>query len=498
MKKILKDLNELQVILWVLVVAFVSHFVSPYIGYRAIGFIFLLLVIILGLFFPFGPIFVAATLSALIWNYFFIPPEGTLSIHAPEDVMMFLTYFVIASVSGFLTFQIKKNEKILREKEEKSRALYEILKSMTLVQGTETLIELAHSKIKELFHAENSIWLAENKEELNLSHKADFGVMVLNQKEKTVVLRSFETGRRTGWSTDNLPVADVLSLCLKTGDEKFGVLVFRPHLDQKLNPDQENLLFSITNQIAIALAKKKYDEEAKKNILLKESASLHQTLLNCISHELRTPLTAIMGAATALQGHGENPILLENIISASERLNHVFENLLDMTRLESKGIKLNREWFDVAELIRFTLDHQKKMLSQHKINFLSDESVYFLGDFTLLEHAFSNLLLNAIYYSPVGSVITVSIEKEAGEIKIHFKDEGEGVPPDLLPKIFEKFYRVPGTPTGGLGLGLSITKSLIELHQGRIEAKNNEDKGTAFAVILPYQDPPSQITGTNP
>ncbi len=483
---------------WVALASAVNYLVGEYVGYRAVGFLYLLLIIILSAVMPFSAVFLAATLSALIWDYFFIPPHYTFLINAPEDVMLVVAYFVIACVSGFLTYQIKRNQKILRDREERTRALYDVLKSMTLVQGTQAIISFAIAKIEKLFDAQCSVLLARDG---HLSASPDFGSKDLSENDRAVAAWSFDHGRMAGWSTDTLPLSRVFCLALKSGSLKLGVLVFRPKTDKKLNPDQVNLLISITNQIGMVLAKQRYDDDVRQASLLRESERLHETLLNCISHELRTPLTAIMGAATTLQTQTLEKkedktlqILSGEIVSASERLNHVFENLLDVTRLESGGVKLNKEWFDLTELVQFAMDRQSKLLVNHPVTFHPpQDAVYFLGDYSLLAHALSNLLLNAATYSPEKSAVDVAIRREGDHTIVSISDKGSGIPEKYIPNVFDKFFRVPGTPTGGMGLGLSITKNLVELHGGTVEARNNIAGGATFSVILPYAPPPAQI-----
>ncbi len=513
----------LKTLFWVLTTSVLNFFLNSYIGYRAVGFIFLILVVYLSLFFPFSSVIGAAAFSALIWNYFFIPPRGTFAINTPEDFMMFIMYFIVASVCGFLAFQAKRDQKILKDREEKTQALYDILKSMTLVQGTKPLIDMALVKIENLFNAECAILLAH---EGKMSPQPDFGKMILTENDYAVATLSFDHGRKAGWSTDTLPLSKVFCLALKSGENRFGVLVFKSKTDKKLSPEQANLLISIANQIGIVLAKQKYDEEHRQADWLKESAKLHQTLLNCISHELRTPLTSIMGAATAMQVHykglaqppptgqaglepppqrtfgavypeGNISILIDEIINSSERLNHIFENLLDVTRLESGAVKLKKEWFDLSELVFYTVERQKRMLAQHTVDILSAKTpLYFFGDFELFSHALSNLLLNAVHYSPPGGKIIISSDKQADFLVIAVQDQGPGIPKELVSSLFEKFYRLPGTPTGGLGLGLSIAKNFVELHHGHIEVRNNADGGATFVIFLPYSVPPGKILET--
>ncbi len=486
----------LQALFWVLITSVATYFLNPYLGYRAAGFVFLLLVVVLSIFFRFGIVLASTTLSALIWNYFFIPPQGNFSINAPEDLMMFIAYFVIASSSGFLTFQIKKNQNILKDREEKTRALYEVLKSMTLVQDTNTLVDLALSKIQSLFDAECCVLLAK---ENDLEKKSSFGLLSLNDNDYAVASWSYDHGRMAGWSTDTLPLARVFCLSLKSREKKFGVLVFRPKEDKKLNPDQQNLLISIANQIGVILAKQEQDKEKQESNLLKESEKLHQALLNCISHELRTPLTTIMGAATALQndsGHNavNSRVLSGEIVSASEKLNHIFENLLDLTRLESGVIQAKQEWFDLSELVQETLSQQKNLLANHQVLFEAPPlPIYFFGDFNLLEHALSNLILNAMHYSPLKTSIRLNLFKKNSTIFLEISDEGPGIPEDLIPQLFEKFYRLPKSITGGLGLGLSIAKSFVELNGGSIKVANKSGGGALFTISFPEPEIPEAL-----
>src|SRR4029453_16932872 len=291
-----------------------------------------------------------------------------------------------------------------------------------------------------------------------------------------------------------------LAVSLKLGDQKYGVLLFRPHSRRELTPEQENLLFVIANQIAVAIAKNEFEEERSRGRLLAESERLHQALLNCISHELRTPLTALMGAATALQEEktasdvSARRSLIDEMVRSVDRLNRVFENLLDMTRLESGILKINKEWFDLSDLVGQTLKDLKIPLSDHRVRVLEPGPAFYIqGDFQLLGHALSNVLINAALYSPPGSEITLEIEARLGFVILKVRDQGAGIPEELRGQIFEKFFRVPGTPTGGTGLGLAIAKSLVDAHGGRIEAGKAPQGGAEFSIWLPLPEAPQEI-----
>ncbi len=475
----------------------INLFLSKYIGYRTVGLLFLLLTIMIGLLFPLTTILIAAASSCLLWDYFFIPPTGAFSINAPEDVMMFLVFFVVALTSGFLTSRIKQSQKILKNREAKTRALYEILRSMSLIHDIGSIIEFVLKKIEEMFDAKCSVFLSVNN---SLSNEADYGKLALSDKEKAVAAWSYMNGRAAGWSTDTLPLSVVMCIPLRSADDKFGVLAFKPKMDKKFTPDETNLLFGMAGQIGVVLAKKKFEDNSRDTTLIQESEKLHKTILSCVSHELRTPLTAIMGAASVLKSQmktedADVKALYDEILQASEKLNQIFENLLDVTRLEGGTVKLKQEWFDISELINFAIDRRKKQLAEHKIKLnLSAGQLYLFGDFKLLEHALSNILLNAANYSPIKSEIVVSVRKLDNNVVIDIADEGPGIPDEFISSIFDKFYRVPGTKPGGLGLGLSITKNMLEIHGVKIKARNNAGGGATFSIVLPYLEPPKQIT----
>lgn len=337
-----------QTFLFLSVIGIFGTVMSPIIGYRAVGFIFLLGVLGVGAVASIGPVLFAAFLSAIAWNVFFIPPRFTFLISNPDDLILCITYFVAAIITGVLTNRIRDHEERLRQAER-----------------------------------------------------------------------------------------------------------------------------------------------------LKESEKIHQTLLNSISHELRTPLTAIMGSATALDDEHSpdtrefRKALASELTYATDRLNRVIENLLDMSRLNSGMMSLKKEWHDIHDLVGVTLQRLGRNLDGYSVKVdISDGVPLVEIDFRLMEHVLSNLLMNALQYSPKGTEIKITSVAKYGKAVIAIEDQGPGVEPAQFIKIFEKFYRVPGTPTGGTGLGLSIAKSIIELHQGTIEVENRKEGGARFNIVLPLGNPP--------
>jgi len=243
--------------------------------------------------------------------------------------------------------------------------------------------------------------------------------------------------------------------------------------------------------------------EAEQSRLLAESEKLSKALLNSISHELRTPIAAITTAATALaefapkSGNGLQSTLANEIQESASRLNRLVSNLLDMTRLESGKVKPRLEWCDVADLVNIALRRNQKELAGRPVEVILIRPMRLARlDFVLIEQALTNLLLNAAAYTPPGTPVEVRANAGPEELVLSVCDRGPGLPPESLPHVFDKFYRVPGAPAGGTGLGLSIVKGFVEAHRGRVEAENRPGGGAQFNIYLPLEPAPEPVLET--
>ncbi len=262
-----------------------------------------------------------------------------------------------------------------------------------------------------------------------------------------------------------------------------------------LSFEQENFLNTFIVQVSNAVEREHLNELAKKSLVADESERLYKTLFNSLSHELKTPIAAIIGAVSSF--NDENVYrnkevwgkFLNEIKIASDRLNRLVENLLDMARLETGFISLKLDWHSLEDLFNSVLDKFKEESAGHKIVLLVGEEIpIFKFDFGLLEQAFINIIHNSLEYTPAGSEIKIEASMVNNRYIINISDNGKGFPKESLPKLFEKFYRIPGTKAGGTGLGLSIAKGFIEAHGGIISASNLPDGGAVFTISLPAQE----------
>lgn len=483
-------------VLWFLIaVSFGSYALLPWVGYRAIGFIFLLAVLFVGSIATFGPILFAAGFSALTWNYFFIPPQFTLTIKEPEDVMNFFALFVVAFVSGYLASRIKKQEKDLSERAHRSSVLYEFSRQLAEAKSIQEIASRASEGIAQVFSFD-SVVLMKKAPGLLSDKPANFSSKIVEAKEFAVATWSLQNRKRAGWGTETLSSSRCLSVPLEGRSGMIGILLLWPRKVSQLSLEQENLLETFASNLAIGLERELFEIKAKDAEVLESSERLHQALLSSVSHELRTPLTAIVGNATALkdkkisEDSSGRDIIVNDLIDSTERLNRVVENLLDMTRISTGALKVRDELFEVGDFVDSTIQRANAIVKKHRLERKgSSEEMLVRGDDRLLEHVLVNLLANAAAYSPQGSVIQVSLEKTDSEAVFSVIDEGQGLNEGELEKIFERFYRVAGTPTGGTGLGLSIAKSLVEAQRGKISARNRQDRsGCIFSVSLPLAD----------
>ena len=488
--------NYWNISVLIFIVSGLSALIEPFIGYKAVGFIFLLAVLGVSLIFSMGPILFAAGTSALIWDFFFIPPKLTFNISEKEDLIMCAMYFIAAITTGVLTNRIRSSEKLLRERDERTTLLYEIVSDIVKASGRSEFVTSISERVGKILNGDCMVLLLASSGNLEAMGPALQSV-VGSEKELAVATWAYRSNKRAGWSTETLSEAAALYVPLKGKDSPIGVLVYKPKARKKLGIDRENLLSTVAMQIAISIEREIFEERAREGQRLQESEKLHQTLLNSVSHELRTPLTSIIGNATTLAEkvgpHDKNHLheLATEIVSSSERLNRVVENLLDMTRLNSGILSLKKEWQDVNDLVSVTLKKLGRYLDSHKIVIEIDENLQLIEiDFRLMEHMLTNLLFNSLAYTPVGTEIRVKAWSQDNRFHLTVEDEGPGVPPEDLQRIFEKFYRAPGTPTGGTGLGLAIAKNIVELHGGTIHAENREPRGLRIVIALPLGMPP--------
>ncbi len=459
------------------------------IGYQSISFILLFVVSILATFLRVGPILAAASTGALLWNFFFIPPQLTFHVEYTSDILTLFMFFTIALVNGILTSKVKKQERLAIDREERTNALFQLTKGLAESENIQQAIDVGMSNIKKYFSIDPYFVLQDGNGQLS-THKYIPEGEQIPDTEYSVANWVFNHSRKAGKFTDTLPASEYTYYPLKGTRYKTGVIAIRQK--KPFVGDKEIFWDTFLTQISSTIERLHLSKLARKASFLDESDRLYKTLFNSISHELRIPVATVMAASeTLLESQYPEEMKKElygEIYTASKRLNRLIENLLNMSRLESGRIALRLDWNDIHDLFNSVVDNLKDELITFKMDIIIPDSMPLAQfDFGLLEQTLYNLVYNSTQYATPDSTIRLKAFYDNGYLVIQEMDRGPGFKPDILAFVFDKFYRVEGSKSGGLGLGLSIAKGFIEAHKGTITAENRENGGARFTIKIPTE-----------
>lgn len=460
-------------------------------GYHVVSFILLFVVSILATFMGIGPVFVAATLSALVWNFFFIPPNLTFHIDKTEDILMFFMFFIIALVNGVLTTKVRRQERLTREREEHTNALFQLTRELSKASGIDEVLTIAIDRISNHFSMAAFFILQDGNNILHSSERLQ-REKKLTPEEHHIAEWVFTHLQPAGRFTPTHSEMQYTFYPLSGTRLNAGVVAVKP--EELFSEDEKAFWDTFLTQISNALEREFLGELAQKARFLVESDRLYKTLFNSISHEFRIPVATIMGASDSLMNsiHPESikAALFNEIFTASLRLNRLIENLLNMSRLESGQLSVRLDWYDINDLVNKVAEDLREELKAFTLKVSVPEDMPLVKvDFGLLEQTLYNLVFNSAQYVPAGSAIELIIRYENGLLIIHVKDRGPGFSQKALENLFNKFYRVDGNKTGGLGLGLSIVKGFVEAHKGTVSVRNRKTGGSAFTVHIPTENP---------
>ncbi|MFA6600254.1 MAG: sensor histidine kinase KdpD [Candidatus Omnitrophota bacterium] len=465
-------------------------FVEKFGGYSSVALIYLLAVVLSGMILSRWPVLLLAGLSALLWNYLFIPPRFTFQINKSYDAMMFVMFFVTALVMGHITTRLREREQAERKQEDRLNTLYQLTRIIAMTRESKEAIKNALEKLEEVLKVRGAIFLANPHGNPDFE-KSSCGDLVLSGKEKSVATWAFQKRQVAGRFTETLPEAGNFCFPLVSMNKSLGVLVIHPLQDRVWTLDQRSLVDSFASLMAVILEKDVLTKMAEEAKVKAETEKLQTALLDSVSHELKTPLTVISGSVEHLEKAGKDaefPKLVLEIRTASRRLLQTVNGLLNMTRLDSGSWQLDLDWHDIRDVVGSALEHLEEPLSHHKfVTRYADILPPVRIDAGILRQALTNILSNAAAYSMRGTEIIISAHIDEKTLVMSVIDQGPGIAEEDADRIFEKFYRGKNVPTGGLGLGLSIARRFVEVHGGEIGAYNQKDGGACFEIRLPVE-----------
>ncbi|MBK7257530.1 MAG: sensor histidine kinase KdpD [Ignavibacteriae bacterium] len=467
-------------------------------GYQSVSLFLLFAVVLLPLKLDAGPVLLAAALSAVLWNFFFIPPTFTFAIGLLQDVLMFGLYFCVAAVTGVLTAKIRAREKNLRLREQHATALFALTKELSRARTQDDVARAAVESIRQTFSADTAVLLSQSDGDIFTEAHAASSFAV-DQKEFGVAAWVYWNEHKAGRFTDTLPSALATYHPLSGPRYPLGVIGVHVQSGEPFTIDQDALFQAFLGQISSAFEREQLHDLTRKTLVVAESERLYRTLFDTLSHEFRTPVAAIMGATDQLDNHADEEggrvrEIVREIREGADRLNTLVQNLLDMTRLESGLLKLRKSWCDVADLVGTAVRKLEEVLHNHEVRISVAESLPLIqADQGLLEQALVNIIRNAVIHAEGATRIIVDARVEGNECVLSVADNGKGIPAGEVDRVFQKFFRGKDTRAGGTGLGLSISQGIVLAHGGAISCANRAEGGVQFTIRLPLGSPPPTV-----
>jgi two-component system sensor histidine kinase KdpD len=471
--------------------------------------VFLTAILFTAVLFGRGPSLFASLAAVLAYNFFFLPPVYSFTISDPDNVVALFFFAVVALIAGNLTVRVRSQALAARLRARTTDDLYQFSRKLAVAVTLDDLLWATAHQIALMLKMRVVLLMPEDRpatDDRPSPPRTDAAITVragfppedtLDDADLAAAKWCWEKDHATGRGSDTLPGARWLFLPLRTGRGPLAVAgVTRDEDGPFLSPDQFRLLGALTDQAALAIERVTLARDLHQARLRAETDQLRAALLTSISHDLRTPLASILGSATSLaSSQGEaldaatRQTLLETIVEEADRLNRFIGNLLDMTRLESGALRPRTSLTDLSDVLGAALSRAARILAHHQVDLdLAADLPLVRLDVVLFEQVLFNLFDNAAKYAPPGSLIRVTAEREDGQVMIRVIDEGPGIPPADVDRIFDKFFRARGTDRqrAGTGLGLAICRGFVEAMGGRIMAANRTGRsGAVIMIALP-------------
>lgn len=466
----------------------VAGLLSPWLSFTGVVLLYLLAVAVLSAVLSRGPALVAAAAGVAAADFLFVPEYWSFRIAYPDYALTLVVMLTVSLIISGLTARSRFQARVARLRERQAAAMCELGQKLSLAPDRETLLATAVAHLGEVFEARASVLLPGENGELTLAAGPPLPEDV---REAMVARWVYRHRHPAGAGTDTLPA--VRALYVPLGPPQAPVGVLRVELSDRSMSASEMLplLQGLARQMGLALEREELSRQARQAQVEIEAERLRNVLLSSVSHDLRTPLTVIAGSASTLL---ENPGLDEatktelahNIYDEARRLDRLVHNLLEMSRLQSGRVELNRDWHDLEEVLGSALHQMEARLQGRALALEVDPDLPLVHlDALLIERVFINLLDNALKYSPEGRPISLKAFRSNGEVVVEVADQGPGLPPGAEAKVFDKFYQAAPGSHRGVGLGLSICRSIVEIHGGRMEAANRPEGGAVFRFTLP-------------
>jgi two-component system sensor histidine kinase KdpD len=468
--------------------------IETWVGVGNVDLVFLTAIVAIAVRFGLWPSLFASVVSALAYNFFFLPPVYTLTISDPANLVAFGLFTLVAIIVSSVAARSRTLAIAALERARTTESLYSFSRKLAGAGTLDDVLWATAYQTALMLKVRVVLLLPEGG---RIAVKAGYPPEdILDEADIAAAKWAWENDRSAGRGSDTLPGAKRLFLPMHTGRGAIGVMGIDSDKPGPLfTPDQRRLLDALRDQGALAIERVRLVEEMDRVERAAETERLRSALLTSISHDLKTPLAAVLGAASTLRdldsklGDAEKADLLATIIDESERLNRFIANLLDMTKLESGAIAPNVALHDLGEIVGSALRRASRILAHHQVELeLAPDLPMLELDAVLFEQVLFNLLDNAAKYAPPETTVRIQSWRAGDSVSLQILDEGSGIPSADLDHIFDKFYRAQKIDQvrAGTGLGLAISRGFVEAMHGTIIAANRTDRtGAIFTISLP-------------
>jgi two-component system, OmpR family, sensor histidine kinase KdpD len=473
-----------------------ATFVRAFVPDTEIVMSYLLVIMVAAATYGLGPALVAAGLSVVAYDVFFIPPLLRLTVADARHLFTFAMMFIVGIAISGLTGRLRRQGVDARLRERRTASLYALVRELAASTTDDDAAGIASRHAAQAIAGEAVVLLRDGDGTLRVAGESEPGVG-LTPAESAVARCAADTGRPAGMGTETHAEAVVVCLPIAAGQAVRGVLALRPKARAASDVEERGFLEALARQIALTIERIHLAGDARTAALRVRAEETRTSLLSAVSHDLRTPLAAITGAGSALRMEGgrldrdRRRELIDTICDEAGRMDRLIGNILDMVRLEAGSTAARREWVPVEEIVGPALARMEDVLAARDVRVdLPDDLPLILVDPVLFEHLLFNLVDNAVKHTPPGVPIDLRAGVARGWIEIEVADRGPGLPPGGEEKVFEKFYRGPSPRGPGMGLGLAISRSIAQIHDGTLRAENRTGGGASFTVRLPIVAPP--------
>jgi two-component system sensor histidine kinase KdpD len=457
----------------------------------------------------------AAVLTNLALNFFFVPPLHTLTVREPENAVGLVVFLIVSMVGGSLLTATRSAASEATRRQAETQVLLRMSRAMIGQANAADALRALCGELIDAFDAPGAAVLSRRGAAWDvLAHAGDASAARdadANERalaEEVVASKSVRqlghTGMRgsrrvriiypSGSRRFEQPSTGTIVAPLLLGDRMLGVLrVDGPIGATPFREHPEHLLQAFAGEAAIAVQRVELMQAAAHADALRQADELKTALLTSISHDLKTPLAGIKASVSSLLDEtvawpaADRRAFLETIDSQADRLDRVLSDILDLSRLESGALAPSLDAINVRELLDDARDATRFVTGEREVTVTAGRSLFVRGDEAMLHQALVNLVENAAKYSSEGAPIALSAAERGDRIEIAVEDGGPGIPPEDLPRVFERFYRGRAARrASGSGLGLAIVKGFVELGGGVVRAESAPDRNR-FVVTLPSE-----------